>query len=254
MTKGCEFEKLFESYFRGDLSPAEELNLQKHLLICSQCSKKIDDFYSVHLRLSSFERPPISDELLNAYYKQVDLSFGKETVNQRIALFINRFISKPPLIIRIAQFALLLVTGIIVGWFIFSPPEPEVIMQFGTPYQTTLPVTKENINSVYYYLQASEIVLLEIQNAESYLDRELAQSLLIKTFRVHEIALQLNNVQILKFLTHMELILYEASNLKDDEEAEVLETIRMVIRETDLIVKARNLQSALKIIRAQSGT
>jgi len=52
----------------------------------------------------------------------------------------------------------------------------------------------------------------------------------------------------------MELLLYEASNLTDDEESEVLETIRMVIRETDLIAKARNLQSALKIIRAQSGT
>ncbi len=254
MNSGCDFEKLFESYFKGDLSPAEELYLQKHLLTCPECSKKIDDFYSVHLRLSSFERPAISTELLNDYHKQVDLSFGKETMNQKIGLLINRFISRPPPIIRMAQLAMLLVTGIIVGWFIFSPSEPEIIMQIGTPYQTTLPATKENINSVYYYLQASEIVLLEIQNAESFIDRELAQSLLIKTFRVHEIALQLNNVQILKFLTHMELLLYEASNLRDDEENEVLETIRMVIRETDLIVKARNLQSTLKIMRAQSGT
>jgi hypothetical protein len=254
MNNCCDFENLFESYFRGGLSPAEELSLQKHLLTCPECTKKIDDFYLVHLRLSSFERPAISADLLNEYYKQVDLSFGKETMNQKIGLLINRFISRPPPVIRIAQLALLLVTGIIIGRFIFSPSEPEMIMQIGTPYQTTLPVTKEEINSVYYYLQASEIILLEIQNAESFLDRELAQSLLIKTFRVHEIALQLNNVQILKFLSHMELLLYEASNFTDDEANEILETIRMVIRETDLIVKVKDLQSALKIIRTQSGT
>ncbi|MCK4754266.1 MAG: zf-HC2 domain-containing protein, partial [Calditrichia bacterium] len=47
--KSCsEFEKLFEGYFRSDLSPAEELALLTHLQSCVSCNKKIEKFYSIH--------------------------------------------------------------------------------------------------------------------------------------------------------------------------------------------------------------
>ena len=258
METGCNFEKYFEGYFNGDLAPVEDMALQKHLLTCSKCRNRIDILYTVHTALKSYRRQQAAPALLDSYHRQVDLSYTGETFLQKISLFIHRFTDTGILSIRIAQITTLIVIGVIIGWLVFTPAEPRIIVQNSDPYQTSRPVSSVDIDYVYYYLLASEMILLEITNSvdqpEFYIDRELAHKLLIKTFRAHEIALKLNNTRMLSFLTRMEFLLLEASNLSDEEIHDALDTLRMMIKEAELLREVKILQSILKQKRSQSGT
>ncbi len=257
--KSCsEFEQLFEGYFRSDLSPAEELALLTHLQSCVSCNKKIEKFYSIHSALIKHKRPAAPPDMVESYYKQVDLSFGRETISHKFLLFFNRFAGKRSPVYRITQFASLVLIGVIVGWIVFAQVEPKVVFQNNDPYQMSQPISSVDIDYIYYYLQASEMVLLEIQNStdqsDFYLNRELAQKLLIKTFRVSEIALQLNNLRMINFLNRMELLLHEASNLNEEEIDESLDTIKMVIEKANLLREVKVLQTMMKRTKDQFGT
>jgi hypothetical protein len=254
----CDFEIYFEGYFHGELSPAEELALQKHLLTCPSCPKKIDEFHSIDLALKMYKRPLPPAAISEVYQRQVSLSYGHEPLSQKFQLLIYILTSSRSTTFRIAQLLMLLTTGLIAGWILFSNPEPQVIMQTGNPLQILRPVTREEIDYIYYYLLASEMILLNIENnveqEEIYLDRELAQKLLIKTFRVHEIALQLNNLQLLNFVSQMQLLLHQIANVNSSEIAEYIDTIRVVIRETKLLTNVKNLQRTFKDFQPQFGT
>ena len=185
MKSGCEFEELFEGYFRSDLAPAEELSLINHLQSCVSCNKKIEKFYNIHSTLSKYSRSPAPPDLVKSYHKQVDLTFGRETLSNKIVLLLNRFAGSRSPVYRILQFTSLIIIGIVVGWIVFSPGEPKIVFHTNEPYQISQPISSVDIEYIYYYLQASEVVLLEIQNnddpSEFPLNRELAQKLLIKT-------------------------------------------------------------------------
>jgi hypothetical protein len=257
MKSGCEFEELFEGYFSSDLSPAEELSLLNHLQSCVRCSKRIEIFYDIHSALKKHKRPVAPSDLVESYYKQVDLTFGRETLSQKIILFFSWFGKKRSPVIRIVQFASLVLIGIVVGWIVFAPVEPKIVFQSNDPYQMSQPISSVDIEYIYYYLQVSEMVLLEIQNysdpVDFYLNRELAKKLLIKTFRVSEIALQINNLRLINFLNRMELLLHEASNLNMEEMEESLDTIKMVIEEADLLREVKTLETIMKRTKDQFG-
>jgi hypothetical protein len=257
MKSGCEFDELFEGYFRSDLSPAEELTLQNHLQTCASCSKKIEEFYKIHSELLSYQRPAVPPVLLDSYYKQVDLTFGRETLSNKIVLFFSRFARKRSPVIRIVQIISFIVIGIVVGWIVFTPVETKIVFQGNDPYQMSQPISGVDIVYVYYYLQASDIILLGIQNStdpsDFYLNRELAQKLLIKTYRVSGIASQIKNLRLINFLNRMELLLHEASNLNMEEADESLDIIKMVIEEADLLNEVKILQTMMKRTKDQFG-
>jgi len=257
MKSGCEFEELFEGYFSSDLSPAEELSLLDHLQSCARCSKKLEEFYTIHIALTKHKRPATPSDMVESYHKQVDLTFGRETLSNKSILFFNRFAGKRSPIYRLVQFTSLIIIGIVVGWIVFAPAEPKVVFQSNDPYQMSQPISSVDIEYIYYYLQASEMVLLEIQNSSDpsdfYLNREIAQKLLIKTFRVNEIALQINNLRLINFLNRMELLLHEASNLNMEEMEESLDTIKMVIEEANLLSEVKTLETMMKRTKDQFG-
>ena len=97
--------------------------------------------------------------------------------------------------------------------------------------------------------------LLEIQNnTEFYLNRELAQKLLIKTFRVNETATQLKDLRMIIFLNRMELILLEASNLNEEDNDGSIAMIRKVIEDSNLLREVKELRSRMEIAREGFGT
>ena len=258
MSSGCEFERYFDDYFFGDLSPAEDLALQKHLQTCETCPQKLDNHYLVHTQLKKYHRPSVPIEVISAYHKEINLGFNSEPFKQRYLLWINRYLKRRTPFAWVVQFASLLIIGIVVGWFVFSPAEPQIQLPAGERFPTSRPISNVDLDYVHYYLLASEMVLLEIENGDPQsdfiLNRELAQKLLIKTFRVHEIALQLNNLRLLNFLSRMELLLHEVSNLSDEEISESLDTIVTVIEEADLLGEVKALKKLVKQEWGQSGT
>ena len=255
MKSGCEFEQLFEGYFRSDLSPAEELALLKHLDTCSSCPQKIDEFYHIHTEFSKYKRPPVTSELQSSYYQQVDLSFGRETIPQKISLLVGKLMGKRTPLFRFVQFAILIIIGIVVGWVFFAPVEPKVVFHSNSPYQSSQPISLKDIDFVHAYLQMAQMILYEIENdQEFYLNRELAQKLLIKTYRVSEIALQLNNLRMINFLNRMELLLHEVSNLTEEDKDESIAQIKLLIDEANLLREVRDLEAMLEMTKEEFGT
>jgi hypothetical protein len=258
MSSSCEYDIYFEGYFHGDLSPAEELAVQTHLLNCPRCRNKIEAFYRAHSALKEYERPTPPAELAKAYHKNVNLSYGKETFTQKLLLLIYSLTSYRSATFRLAELAMLLIIGFIVGWIIFAPSKEPIVISGNYPGQYLRPVTGVDIDFVYYYLVASEILLLDIQNtgenSDFSIDRELAQNLLIKTFRIHEIALQLNNLRLINFIGHMQFLLPEVSNTKPEELKEFIDTIKMVIKQANLLQEVDILKRTIKQPLKRPGT
>lgn len=254
--KSCsEFEQLFEGYIRSDLSPAEELALLEHLKACKNCPKQLDKFYEVHVALSDYHRPAPPEEVLNSYHKQVDLSFGRETLAEKIKLTFIRITGKRSRVFRTVQLALLIIIGLAGGWMIFAPSEPQIVYQNNDPYQYSQPISKVDLDYVHRYLQVAEMILLQIQNdLEFYLNRDQAQKLLIKTFRVSETATQLKDLRMIIFLNRMELILLEASNLNEEDIDESMALIRKVIEDSNLLGEVKDLRSRMEITKEGFGT
>lgn len=255
MTSACEFERLFEGYFKSDLSPAEELALLNHLKTCKKCRVQLDEFYKIHTELIKYRRPSVPSELKHSYYQQVDLNFGQETLSEKINVFLSSFSRKQSPLIRTIQITSFIIIGLIVGWILFSPSEPQIIYQSNDPYQMSQPVSQLDIDFLYTYLVVTEMVLLEMQNStDFYLNKDQAQELLIKTFRVNDIALQLNNLRMINFLNRMELLLHEASNINEEEIEDSLIIIRKVIDDYDLLREVEELKSLFAATKSQFGT
>jgi hypothetical protein len=255
MKFGCEFEQLFEGYFRSDLSPAEELALLKHLKTCNSCQDKLDKFYSLHSEISKYQRPIASNDLLSSYYKQVDLSFGRETFLDRIHLIYTRITGKRSPLLRIMQITTLIIIGLIVGWMVFAPVEPQIVYRTNDPYQMSQPISQVDIDFIHAYLVMTDMVLLQLHNStEFYLTRAQAQQLLNRTFRASEIALQLNNPRLLVFFNRMELLLHEASNLNEEDIEESMVIIRKVIDDFKLLKEVKNLKSFMAATKDGPGT
>jgi len=245
-------------YFHGDLSPVEDLLLQKHLHTCPQCRQKIAADYKIHCQLRNRLRPTPLQPEVTAFYEKTNRITGQEKFIKKLKFLSRSIVNRRSPLISIARVAVLLGLGILIGRALFTSPEQEILVQTDMPYAITRDVTKADMDYVYYYLVTSEIFLLEYYNQTEqptfYLDRELARKLLIKTFRVHEIGLRLNELRILRFVGRMEILLHEASNLKDDEVEDFLDTVRMVISETDLLREVSNLQVIYKKRKDQFGT
>jgi len=254
----CEFETYFEGYYCGELSPAEELTLQKHLLTCPTCPQKIDEFYAIHSLLGKYHRPPPAKKMLELYHQQVNLSYGKESISQKLNLLIYRLTSSRSPVFRFAQLIMLIATGIIAGWILFSSPEPQIVYHSGYPSQSLIPVGQKDVDYVYYYLRTSEILLLEIENniddPEFFLDGELAETLLHKTYRARDIASQLNNVKLLNFIVQMDMLLSQIVNTEEDELKDFLGTIKKVIKDRGLISEIRILKNTITLPQTKQGT
>jgi hypothetical protein len=153
---------------------------------------------------------------------------------------------------------MLIATGIIAGWLLFSSPEPQIVYHSGYPSQSVVPVSQNDVEYVYYYLRTSEILLLEIENniddPEIFLDRELAETLLHKTYRARDIATQLNNVKLLNFIIQMDMLLSQIVNIEQSELIDFLATIKKVIKDRDLLNEIRILKNTITLPQTKLGT
>jgi hypothetical protein len=153
--------------------------------------------------------------------------------------------------VRIVEVTALVTAGVLIGIFIMTGKKQQKSLPVLEPELFARPISNVDIDYMSYYFSASEMVLLEMMNSDSerediILSKDVAQKLLMKTFLVHQIALRMNEPRILQFLSQMELILYEMSNIGPEEYAQTIEYIRMVIEEARLLEQVQDLQKILK--------
>lgn len=253
--KTCDFEYLFDEYITGQLPPDEDIAFQRHLGHCRTCPSRLESYYSLHHLLFNQHPAGLSEEAVTDSRREVLKTLHRRLDNIPRPPFRQRLpdiILHPGNIwIRLAGIAVLLLVGLFIGWLLFGtgqePPPPGVY----EPGWYNRSISGQDLDYMNYYFLASEMVLLEIKNSDgteqdSFIDNSTAQKLLMKTFIVHELALQLNDPGMLRFLGQMELILYELSNVEPGEMLQTMESIRVIIDEAHMLDEIRGLQKILK--------
>lgn len=253
--KSCRFENYFADYISGELDKNEILSFQAHLDCCSTCPKRLDEFYEIHNILNKRKRVKAPSELLTNYHKTLKQKFSNHKIGsnwkQQIGRFIQSVFWERSLRLKIAEVVSLIFIGIIIGWFIFTPQPAPLINVNGNIEYFSAPISKAEVEYISYYLQAAELLLLEINNieinspinkSEIEFNKTIAQKLLIKTFIIHEIALRQNDPKILRFLSKMELLLYEVSNVSAKELDQSIDIFKVIINNSNLLDDARKFQ------------
>lgn len=256
--KTCEFEKYFVDYVSGELDKSEILQLQIHLEKCPTCPERLDQFYSTHQKILNRKRHYPGDSYLNNYHQSLEKIFSdtkeKENIFTKIWDIFDFLIHPRSVSFRLAEITALLLVGIIFGWLIFSPSNIQYNLDYSGQQIFSKPISKKEVEYIKYYFQAAELLLTEIKNvnqqgninySEITFQKEVAQKLLIKTFMVHEIALRQNDPRILKFLSKMEVILYEISNLDEKELVSSLPSFTVIIDDANLLGNAKAFQNQL---------
>jgi len=256
--KPCPFENYFAGYISGELDNSKIVEFQSHLLTCSTCPKKLNEFSEALYFLKSQKRKNPPPGLIKEYHENLDSIFTESNETNQWSRNIENIFQtifwRRSLSFKIAEVVGFVIIGIFIGWLIFSP-QPEIQQNPNlNPDYFTRPISKEEVEYINYYFQAAELLLLEIKNIDnnekiSYANiefhKEITQKLLIKTFIVHEIALRQNDPKILRFLSKMELLLYEISNQDKEELASSLSSFTLIIDDTNLLDHARTFQNHL---------
>ncbi len=251
----CKYQKYYSEYIRDDLAPELDIEFYRHLQSCKICELEIEKFYPIHRQLQERQRTKPDPELISIYHQNLRNLFTPVRRSMSFTEMMHELIFTHSRWLRLAEIAALLIIGVLLGRILFDNGESPV-----PPVKTDIdyygrPISKQDMEYLNYYFLASEMVLLEMVNGDVdeddfFLEKETAQKLLIKTFMVHEVALKLNDPKILRFLTRMELILYELSNAEQDQLAETLSSIKFIIDEAKLLSEVRELKQLI----ASSGT
>lgn len=250
----CSFEKYFGEYIDGQLAKDADLEFLQHLESCSACPERLDLFYATHHRLKKIKRPAAGSVFLEKYANNINRSFRPPSYLKRMSYsleeFFNLLLPSPSLWWRFAAIIVVLISGIYIGRFLLKPVETETTVISDMPYLWEKPVSTADIEYINYYLLVSEMILLELENInpanpEVLISNETAQKLLIKTFLVHESAIQLNAPPLLRFLSKMELILYELANMEKYGNEASIESIQMVLRTSNLLEEVHQLQKII---------
>ena len=246
----CAYEKYFSEYVSGELTASLEIEFVKHLQTCDICKANLDKYYALQIELRGRERPAPHPEILREYHQELRKIIPQIRSGLHFFSVIDYFARPRSPWIRLAEVFTVLMVGLLGGWLLFGETDAVADNQPAEPfYHLSKPVSGKQLEYINYYLLASEMILLEVENTETedfFLSRENAQKLLIKTFVVHETALQINDPQLLRFLTKMEFILHEIANTDDDDVGIALQAIKSVVNDTDLIQEVKRLQTELK--------
>jgi len=253
---GCDINKYFSEYINEELSARHITWFYHHLDTFPHCSNQLEDYYQLHRVLMNYERAKPADMVLLDYYEGLGKLFIKPNkLYKSFPLWLSELIYPTSRWIRIAEVVALMLIGLVVGWFLFSYKQSPKIKEISAIGYYSKPISKEDLDYMHYYFQASEMILLEMSNMTSedlkresdfIIDTDIAQKLLIKTFLIHEMALSLNDPKMLGFLSKMEMILYDLSNTNEEEMDVILESIKLVIEKRNLIEESRRLQIVMR--------
>ena len=255
--KSCEYNEILVDYLDGELSPSERKKIEQHIDGCAVCTKQLQDLTLVRDALKQVQRPEPSPVLRQRYESNLRKMFsagpGISGLWERTKVALNRSFWPRSVGVRIAGAVTLVIIGIAIGRFAFqlSSDSSKIVLK---PYILNTPVTHEDVNIIHDFLYESEVLLLDMMNSPVGKDsvsmnlvvsKEIAQRLLIRAFFIHEKALKLNNENVLQFLKSFEVLLYEISNAKPEDLNRVLNQLRQIIRDADLLDRARLLQKVL---------
>lgn len=240
MKSECRYQHKLSVF--PDQGLSDELYL--HINQCEICRKTLNQFKSAEDLFFKYQRPEIESALLSDYYANLSNQLETKVKPVKKAKLFRLPVGKAII------YAALLIAGIYIGKILYhdTGPQPGNPVIGRTIFQA--PVSVSELDYLGYYLDASEIVLMDILNDQKeslyVIEPEVAQKLLIKTFVIHEIALQLNEPKVLSFLNKMEILLHELANSRPEENVNWNKMIYPLIHDSNLLEEVRELQKYIK--------
>ncbi|MBN1351266.1 hypothetical protein JXJ21_17745 [candidate division KSB1 bacterium] len=253
----CKFDEYLADFVANELPTGMVAEIDSHLPGCKSCQSRLQELRELHYILNSTPREAPTDAFLKSYHQNLKKMFQAKSLSgqliEKLADYWHFIITQQAVSFRIAKAAALLLIGFALGWMVFNlQTEPGAIVR--QPEILTVPPYTETAEMVKNYIFETEVILLQIVNIDRddnlepeqvILAKEVAQKLLTRAFVLHERALQLNDQSVLRYLTQIELILLEISNLNAEPANDAVKEIIQMIKDSNLLYESRNLQELL---------
>lgn len=257
-----EILKKFLRYQNGGMSPAEKIAFEAELKDWEAGSDD-ETAKEIEMMLRNRERPAAPPEVLRQYHRELSVQytpsqhrFSLRDLWQSVGDF---FAENYQPWFRIAQITALLVIGILIGrTFIFAPknssvPVPRHVFKSapGVFFHDVTAAERQQANE---FIVDSEMFLLQLSNwneenkpevDELAASQEMARKMLHKTLLMKEKAVRTNDLQLLHFISRLEVMLYEIANLETEELLASISFLQEMIDETGLLKEARQLHAFL---------
>jgi len=244
----CNQKYLVVDYFFDELKREEKQQFENHLTGCKSCKQQLDTLAVTSSLLKQIKREEPDRALLHNYHQQLKANFyGEQKLRPRIEQFLEKFVRRPSIAIRLAEAFVLLLIGIFIG--------KTVIWQPGT-----IPVSDELTSLAYQppieqlilknYLQQTEMIFLDVANLDPVADQQLISNLvqsakykylLQKTLLLRDQAKELEDYQLSDVLSQIELILLELYNIENNAYEETLYLIKQQLKDTHVLIKMKTL-------------
>ena len=235
--KTCPFKNKIIDYLYGELPENDAAQFEYHLDQCSDCFNKVNQYLETIDQSSNRVRPVPQKEFLRSYHQQLKCLYKTDGIINRI---FNYIFIRPPLGIRLAEVAVILIIGVFIGKEVRNPT---------ISYQ----LDKKNDVEVKFldnYIFQTELLLLDIVNMDNERDLKYilkenhCKRLLQKTLFLKERAQLIKNIRLLNLLNQLELILMELSNLEESTYKEELNFVKNNIKDWHLFVELKAINSS----------
>lgn len=253
MLKKCQFEKLMIDYIANDLPKEQQAQIRAHLHTCPVCANQYQELKSLHGLLIARKRPKPPAVLINGYRLALDRAFRPQEptvpVVQKLRSLGHTVFAAPSIGLRLAKALAILIIGIFLGRLIFNPLD--IRQKTELPKATVLHLTPVDFHLSHTFWDFTEILLLQIVNSdlnqepdsEDFLiSKEIAQKLISQSLIIDEMAATMQNKRLTRFITRLQMLLYELTNASDMDGIDSLQQVRRFIIEMDLINEFRILK------------
>lgn len=256
-------EKQMKLYLNGEMSEPEKVAFENLLADMEIAVEDLPEMHRTAKALHTRRRPSPPPELLQNYQQELKTTFADPPLflrwRKRMGELWRALVIQPSPALRFAEVAFLMIIGIYVGRSLLQTPAVVVVEDSynnsGMFYPNLRGVSEANRDQIREMLFGSEQLLLEIINAgdgedfdevEWELNRELADELLKIVVPMQQRAIQLNHPETLRFLSKMEIFLYDVANMESEEVAEALPFLKELVLETSLHLEVRRLMDFYK--------
>lgn len=244
-----------EKYLNGKLPAKEKPAFEEELAALSEQLESSAEYQQARDALVRRERPAPPPGLLDDYHANLSAAFAEpgfvETWGSRLKSLWEQLVIRPRPAVRMVEFAFLLAVGLYLGSLLFVTDMQQSPVAADNTFNPDIQfMSEENRTAIRQCLIESELLLLqvintdpdaEIEEAEWELNIEIAQQLLKDAVPMQEQAIQVNDLKTLRFLSRMEILLYDIANLDMMDIEDALPFLKELILDTHLHIEVKML-------------
>jgi len=245
-----KYESPLTAKVLGDLSVADERQLQAHLTECVNCKNFLVEMEDMLGKLGAPQRPEMSEHFWESYWHRLmqrlenEERMAPDSIFVRVWEWLREKWAAQPLVIPLARTAgvlALLVCGVIIGHY-WWPQNNNTGGQITQAIPTAIPVAQTRAEQ---WLERSKILLIGVVNEELSVEskpdfshqRLVSRTLLTEAKALNRELDPVANRQMLRLMSQLELILLQIANLEVEHDLSAVELVRDGIARDGLMLK-----------------